>query len=268
MAIDLELVRRRVVEEPGRPAHVQSLFSPRDLGEGSLQRGQELSFGRRERRVVERAPHPGSPKAETCHAVIQVLPGPLRQTRIDRLPERHRTLCDTAGRRDHDDHDRARIEQQHFDVTDGRRLERRRRHERQHVRDTREHLAGRLEGRIDLTPQLRKVERERARTRILVRKQLVGVEAVALIGRNATRRRVRMHEQAEPLQLGERRADRRRRDAQPGALDEVLRADRLARGDVLLDDDPEDLTLAISEHHAHLQAFYPARSSAVTPPPR
>ena len=38
-----------------------------------------------------------------------------------------------------------------------------------------------------------------------------------------------------------------------GALDEALRADRLSGMDVLLDDPPQDLTLALAQFHAPLQ---------------
>ena len=58
-----------------------------------------------------------------------------------------------------------------------------------------------------------------------------------------------MREQPERLELGELAAHGRRRDAEPGALDERLRADRLAGRDVLLDDAPQDLALARCQLH-------------------
>ena len=54
-----------------------------------------------------------------------------------------------------------------------------------------------------------------------------------------------MREQAEPLELGELVADRRRRDVEAGTLDERLRADGLAGGDVLLHHPPQDVALAL-----------------------
>ena len=80
-------------------------------------------------------------------------------------------------------------------------------------------------------------------TLLLAREQLVRVQPVRLLGRDAAGRRVRMREQAARLELGELVADRRRRDAQTGALDEVPRADRLAGRDVLLDDAREEVAL-------------------------
>ena len=56
-----------------------------------------------------------------------------------------------------------------------------------------------------------------------------------------------MREQPEPLELGELVPHRRRRDAEPGPLDERLRPDRLPGRDVLLDDVAEDLALALGE---------------------
>jgi hypothetical protein len=61
-----------------------------------------------------------------------------------------------------------------------------------------------------------------------------------------------MGEQAEALELGELVADGRRRDAQPGPLDEILRPNRLAGRDVLLDDADQDLPLPLAEVWAWL----------------
>src|SRR5581483_8291629 len=90
-------------------------------------------------------------------------------------------------------------------------------------------------------------ERERRRPRFLPLEQAVDVVAVAAVCRDAPRRGVRVREQAEALELRQLGADGGRRDAQPRALDEVLRADGLARGDVLLDDAEEDLALPLAQ---------------------
>src|SRR5581483_7360914 len=95
-----------------------------------------------------------------------------------------------------------------------------------------------------------------------------GVVAVALLGRHASRGGVRVRQQPERLELRQLRAHRRRRDGDAGALDERLRADRLAAGDVLLDNVAEDLLLTWREldGERHLQDILP-RFPAGTPEP-
>ena len=85
--------------------------------------------------------------------------------------------------------------------------------------------------------------------------QLVGVVAVTPFGRHAPRRRVRMREQPEVLELCQLGPDRGRRDAQVGARDERLRADGLARADELLHDASENglLPFAQLQRFGHLQ---------------
>ena len=63
--------------------------------------------------------------------------------------------------------------------------------------------------------------------------QLVGVEPVAGVGGHPPGRRVRVAEQAARLQLGQLVADGGRRGVDAAALDQRLRADRMAGGDVL-----------------------------------
>ena len=152
-------------------------------------------------------------------------------------------------------------------------LERRRRDEREQPRHLRQHLGRRLQRRLDLGARRREIEREGGRLRLELAEQLVGVVAVTALGRHASRRRVRMREQAEVLELRELGADRRRRDAQVGALDERLRADRLPGADELLDDAAENRLLPLAQLHRflHLQEILAAAQatiSAVTPPPR
>ena len=82
-----------------------------------------------------------------------------------------------------------------------------------------------------------------------------------------------MREQPERLELGELAPHGRRRHGETGALDERLRADRLAGRHVLLDDAPEDVALALDQLDpgSHLQVILAVRqtsNSAVTPPPR
>ena len=88
------------------------------------------------------------------------------------------------------------------------------------MRRPREHLARRLEGRIDLAAQLGQVERERLGPGLLPGEELVGVQAVGPFGRDAAGRRMRVREQAARFELGELVADGRGGDAEPAALDE------------------------------------------------
>jgi hypothetical protein len=180
------------------------------------------------------------------------------QTAVDLVLERDHAFRDASGRGDDDRHHGAGIEQQDFDVLHRRRLEVGRRHEREHVGRARQHLARRLECRIDLAPELRQVERERVRARFLPRQQLVRMQPVGALGRDAAGRRVRMREQPSRLELGELVSDRGRRHAQSGTLDEIARANGLSGGDVLLDHEREQVALARSQPECgirgHLQA--------------
>ena len=120
-----------------------------------------------------------------------------------------------------------------------------RRDDGEQPRHLREHLRRRAQGLLDLGPGEREVEREDCGPRLRRREQVVDVEPVAGLGRHAPGRRVRVRQQAEPLELGELRAHGRRRDAQSGPLDEGLRADRLSGRHVLLDDAPQDVALPL-----------------------
>ena len=89
--------------------------------------------------------------------------------------------------------------------------------------------------------------RRRQRTQV---GELVDEDPIALVGRHATGRGVRRRDQ---LLLFEQRhvvADGRGRHAEGVPLDDRLRADRLARGDVVLHDDAEHLEAAVGDHEA------------------
>src|SRR4029077_19511445 len=89
----------------------------------------------------------------------------------------------------------------HLDVADEGRLERRRRHECELTGYTREGVGRRLEGGVDLSPQLREVEREDARPLILSGKDAARIQPVTLLGRDPPGGRVRMREEPPALEL-------------------------------------------------------------------
>ena len=137
-------------------------------------------------------------------------------------------------------------------MADGRRLERRRRDEREQPRHLREHLGRRLQRLVDLGLRASVSSSGNSAGRgLLADEQAVDVDAVAGLGRHPAGGGVRVGQEPEPLELGELGADRRGRDVEAGALDEQPRADRRARRDVLLDDAREDLALALGELGAH-----------------
>ena len=74
--------------------------------------------------------------------------------------------------------------------------------------------------------------------------ELFRVDPIAVLGGHATRRGVRMCQEAESLELSELAAHRRRGDVHARSLDERFRPDGLAGHDVLFDHAPQDLTPA------------------------
>src|SRR5206468_2560276 len=93
------------------------------------------------------------------------------------------------------------------------------------------------------------VERETPRPPLDRSDELLRVDPIAALRRDAPRRSMGMGQQAEPLELGELDPYGRRGGVDARALDERLRADGLPRGNVFLDDAPEDLALAWGELH-------------------
>ena len=178
--------------------------------------------------------------------LVQVLVRPGREPGVDPPVERDQLLGDAAGGGDRHDHHDGRLQQEYLDVAHRSRLETGRRDEREQSRHLAQHLGGRLERVLDLAPHRGQVEGEARRPRLLALEHPLGVEAVAGLGRDPAGGGVRVGEQAELLELRELVAHRARRDGQPGALDERLRADGLAGGDVLLDQAPEEVSLALA----------------------
>ena len=77
---------------------------------------------------------------------------------------------------------------------------------------------------------------------------MVDVESISLVGGYATRRCVRLDDESVGLQLCQIVANRRRRDIEVTQVKNDLRADSLARADVLLYESFENLGSAVIEH--------------------
>ena len=155
----------------------------------------------------------------------------------------------------------------HLDVADLGRLERRRRDEGDERRDLRQHLGGDPKGGVDLAPDVREVDREHGRRERLLEERL-GVEPVAGVGRHPARRRVRMVEEAERLELGELVAHGRRRCIDRSQLDERLRPDRMAARDVGVDHVRQDHDLARRQRQARAHRSTLATTSLARNRPR
>ena len=138
---------------------------------------------------------------------------------------------------------------QHLDVTDDRDVDRGRRDEREQPGRLGERLGRLLERGLELVAHRREIERERCRAPLDRVDELLRVEVVAALGRHASRRRVRMRQQPEALELGQLAADGRGREIEAAPVDERLRAHGLTARHVLLDDEPQDLALSRCELH-------------------
>ncbi len=187
-------------------------------------------------------------------ALVQVLVRPGGKAGVDGLLELEEALGDAARRGDRHDHHHARLEHEHLDVADRRRLEARRRDEREQAGDLREHLRRRLQCGLDLAAHRGQVERKTRGPRFHGLEYLRRVEPVTGFGRDPPRRRVRMRQEPQRLELGQLVPDGRGGEGQPRARDERLRADGLAGRDVLGDDAAENLALPFGQL-GHLQGF-------------
>jgi len=200
-SVGVELLGADLAEKIGGAADVEALLRRDELRERGPQRGQEGPLAGAQPLVVEAAPKQTRPELQTGDGLVQVVARPLREPRVHRLGEVEEPLRHAAGGRDHDDHHELRLQQQDLHVPHVRRFQRGRRDEREQPRHLGEHLRRRLQRRLDLGARRREVEREGRRLRLESPEQLVGVMAVALLGRHASCGRVRMREQPEALQL-------------------------------------------------------------------
>ena len=162
---------------------------------------------------------------------------PFGEAGIDRLGEGEDPLGDPTGGRDHHGHHELRLEQDHLDVADARRLERRRGHEREQVRDLRKRVRGRAERLVDVALRLREVQSQRRRRpRLELPQDAIDVGAVARVRRNTPCGRVRVGQETVLLEHRELVLHRGGGRLDAGTLDKRPRADGCARGDVALDD--------------------------------
>src|SRR6266513_2471994 len=90
-----------------------------------------------------------------------------------------------------------------------------------------------------------------ARLERLHHQQRIDEEAVPRRSRHAAGRGVRTGDESHVLQVRHHVADRRRRQVEPGVLRQRARADRLALGDVALDQGLEQDLRALVEHENH-----------------
>ena len=167
-----------------------------------------------------------------------------------------------------DEHEEARAvgERHELGVAEPRSSRSRRRHDRCRMR-----APGQDAGR---KPQP-VVAGERDLAELVADRQLVGhvelgiaherldVQAVAEVGGDPARARVRVRQQAERLELGHRAAHGRRRDAESVALDEGFRAHRDRREDVVLHDGAQHRPLPLGQLGARLSGGTLARGSLV-----
>ena len=151
-AVGADLLGAQLVEQPGGAADEEPPVLVGRVLERAADREQERALARRLRL--------GSSNATLDRARADARAGE-RARSGSRRPRStspgstgsgnaKRCFDDAAGRRDHDDHHDVRLEQEHLDVADRRRLERRRRDEREQPRHLREHLGRRLERLLDL----------------------------------------------------------------------------------------------------------------------
>ncbi len=127
------------------------------------------------------------------------------------------------------------------------RSERRGRDEGEEAGCLRERFGRRPKRLLELAPYRGDVDRGRLRPVVDGIDELLRVDPVAVLCRDAPRRGMRMRQQAETLELRQLATDSRRRDVHACSLDERFRPDGLAGGNVLFDHPPQDLAPAGGE---------------------
>ena len=225
-----------------------------ELGERRRELGEEVPLAGVEVGVLELAVQHPRADLHAAKLLVEVGTRPVDQTAVEVLVERYDPLGDAARRCDHDHHRDLRLEREHLDAVDPRRLDRRRGDERQQVGHLGEVLGGGAHRLVDLAAHVGQLDgladsRERA-----LFEQVVDVVAVAGVGRHAAGGGVGMLEQAEVLQPGELGADGRRPPRHVVLLGEPFRADWVVELRTALDHLLEDelLTGCDLQVHAHI----------------
>ena len=237
-----------VVEQARRTAQMQAFDVARPGGlEGGPHSIEERALLEAQVRALEHGHHAPRAQLRADQPLVEVDAGELGEPFVHRVGEGEDPLRDLARRGDQDHHDEARLQREDLDVPQRGGRDRRRRYHRHELGDARQRLGGLAQGVVDLAASAVVLEQDGRRRLAPLRHHGVDVVPVAGIGGYAARRRVRVREHAQVLEVGEVVADRRSRDPEAGVLAEVLRAHRGAGGDVLFDDGPKDLLLPCRE---------------------
>ncbi len=247
----LELLGARLFEQAGGAADedLRTFFRP-DLEQALSDESEKRTLTGCELRRVEPAAHRARAEALAHEPLVQILGGPGQEAAIGRLLEPEDPLRHASCRGDDDHHDARRLECQHLDVTNGRRLEGRGGDEREKPGCAREHLGRRSQRVLDLVSHPAEIDTEPVRTPFQRLDQLLGIEAVPALGGDSAGRRMRMGQETDRFELGELAAYGRGRHLEPRLLDERARPDGLSGRDVLLDHTSENLAFAGGKHHS------------------
>ena len=182
---------------------------------------------------------PGKLRVQIVRRLPQIL-------RVDLLADVDRLARNLSAVGDDDDEHFGRAQRNEFDLFEdavGRHRQRERdepRRAREHLRDRGQHIFGQRR-RAGVAPQLR-FDRRAAAHRARCGEQLVDVEPIPAIGRDAAGRGMRLLEVSEIFELGERVPDGGRRHTQAGHVHQARRSDRLAGIDIFGNERGENLS--------------------------
>ena len=174
-----------LAEQPGGAVDVERVLGRRgQLGEGRRQAVDERRLGRRQARVVQRERSVRAPRPVPTSRSLRYSRRPRRKARVDGRVVGEDALGHAAGRGDDHDHQHLRLQREHLDAADRGGVERRRRDDRQQVRDLAERLARDAHRLVDLAAHELQVHPARA-SRGSAAEQVVDVVAVPGVGRHA-----------------------------------------------------------------------------------
>ena len=161
---------------------------------------EEGQLDRRQARLDDALVEHARTEPEAHEPLVQILPRPGQQARVDRAVEGDEQLRDAARGGDDHDHHHLRLKRQHLDVPDRRRVQRRRGDDRQQVGHLRQGLRGRTHRLVHLTADQRELHAPLRLEPPARREHPVDHVAVAGVRGHATGRDVGMGEQAELLE--------------------------------------------------------------------